>query len=70
MAKLVNQPSSMPTRKVTGGAIIGIPGGIILVWVLEKFILPPNAVPIPGEVASAMGSLLSVIAAYFVRERA
>jgi hypothetical protein len=70
MARLVNQASAMPTRKVTGGAVIGIPAGIVIVWVLESFVLSPNAIPIPGEVSAAIGSILSFVAAYFVRERA
>jgi len=70
MSELVKQPTLMPTRKVTGGAVIGIPGGIVVVWVLETFVLPATAVPIPGEVAAAIGSILSFAAAYFVRERA
>lgn len=70
MPELMKQPSAVPTRKVAGGAVIGIPAGIILVWVLERFVLPSTAVPIPGEVASAIGSILSFLVAYFVRERA
>lgn len=66
MSPLVNQPSAKPTRKVTGGAVIGIPVGVILVWILERL----GVGPIPGEVAAATGSILSFLAAYFLKERA
>jgi hypothetical protein len=70
--RLVDQPSLEPTRKVTGGAVVGIPTGIVLVWVLETFVLPALGYnnPIPGEVAVAIGSILSFIASYFIKERA
>lgn len=66
----------MPTRKVTGGAVIGIPAGVLLVWILNTLVLPAaspdiaNPIIIPGPVRSAIGSILSFIASYFVRERA
>jgi hypothetical protein len=46
--------------------MIGIPAGVILVWILEKL----SVGRIPGEVAAAIGSILSFIGAYFVKERA
>ena len=67
MPELVNQPTGAPTRKVGAGAVIGIPSGIILVWLLNTFAGLPE--PIPGEVAAAIGSILSFTASYFVRER-
>lgn len=63
----VNQSTPSPTRKVTGGAVVGIPSGVILVWLIDSFAGLPQ--PIPGEVAAAIGSLLSVVASYFVKER-
>lgn len=69
MAPVVNQPSLKPIRKVAGGAVIGIPAGVVLVWVLQNFILPQGTT-IPGEVSAAIGSILTFIAAYFVKERA
>lgn len=57
-----------PSRKVTHGAVIGMPAGVVLVWVLQTFILPEAAVPIPSEVSVAMGSIISFIVSYFVRE--
>jgi hypothetical protein len=76
MTELVKQPSANPTRKVAGGAVIGIPAGIVLVWVLNTFIFPfispdvANPITVPGEVAAAIGSILSFLASYFVKERA
>ena len=67
MPELVKQPTGAPTRKVTAGAVIGIPSGIILVLLLDTFAGLPE--PVPGEVAAAIGSILSVIASYFVKER-
>ncbi|MCH7761804.1 hypothetical protein IIA15_10475 [candidate division TA06 bacterium] len=72
MPELVNQPSAKPTRKVTAGAVIGIPVGVVLVWVLDAFVLPNVGYgdKVPGEVAVAIGSMLSFIASYFVKELA
>ena len=76
MPDLVKQPTLAPTRKVTGGAAIGIPSGIVLVYILNTFLMPlvspagGDPVTIPGEVAAAIGSILSFIASYFVKERA
>lgn len=51
-----------PDRKVSVGAIaIGAPAGIILQWLLGQF-----GVDMPAEVATACGSLISAVAAYFV----
>lgn len=70
-SRLVDQPSLRPTRKVIGGAAIGIPAGILLIWVAETFILPFVGYhePIPNDVAAAIGSILSFVASYFLREQ-
>jgi putative flippase GtrA len=52
-----------PDKKVSvGAAAIGVPGGVIIAWILSDLV----GLTIPAEVASAMGSLISAIAAYFV----
>lgn len=65
MPQLVDQKTAAPTRKVSRGAVIGIPSGVILVWLIQTI----ADVSIPGEVAVAIGSVLSFVASYFVRER-
>ena len=67
---LTNQPTLKPTRKVLGGAAIGVPAGILLIWILEAFVLPTFGYnePIPGDVAAATGSLLSFAASYLMKE--
>ena len=76
MANLRNQPTSLPTRKVGGGAVIGTPLGVIVVWTLNTFVLPQvpsptgDPVTIPPEIAAAIGSVLSFLASYFVKEQA
>ena len=62
---LVTQKTASPTRKVTAGAAIGIPSGVIVVYLIEQI----SKVSIPGEVAAAIGSVLCFIASYFVKER-
>lgn len=69
MASFMKYPTlQRPTRKVTHGAVIGMPTGVVLVWVLQTFILPKEVVPIPGEVSVALGSIISFIVSYFVKE--
>lgn len=66
MPELVNQKTAAPTRKISRGAVIGIPSGVIFVFLIEQI----PGVSIPGEVAAAIGCVLSFIASYFVKERA
>ena len=53
--------SLIPERKVGGGAAIGVPLGIILVWVVES-----QGVHVPTEVATAIGALLTFLAGYLI----
>ena len=68
MSKLVNQPTPNPTRKVTAG-LAG--GGVtaLLIWIAGMF-----GVELPAEAAAELGAIVativSLIAAYFTRERA
>lgn len=51
-----------PDRKVSVGAVaIGVPAGIVAAWAIGL-----TGVVVPAEVAAAIGSLISAIAAYFV----
>jgi len=51
-----------PDKKVAGGALaIGVPGGVIVAWALGQF-----GLVVPPEVAAAIGSFVSAIAAYFL----
>ena len=45
------------------GSALGLPVGVILVWIIS------GVKPVPAEVATAIGSLCSFLAAYFIRER-
>ena len=58
------QATPMPTRKVVAGGIAGA-GSIVLVWALNSTMFKGN--PMPPEVASAMTTVLSALASYFVR---
>ena len=52
-----------PDRKIGLGALgIGIPAGIVLAWAVGL-----TGIDVPAEVATAMGGLVSAIAAYFTR---
>jgi len=62
--KLVNQPSAMPTRKVTAAGA-GVSIATIAVWAANEF----AGVHIPPFVAVAVSGLFSTLLAYFVRER-
>jgi putative flippase GtrA len=60
----MKQPTLRPTRKVTAAGTIGLPAGVVLVYILEAL----GVGPIPIEVAAAIGSITSFIASYFVEE--
>ncbi len=52
-----------PDRKVAVGAgAIGLPVGVIVAWSIQEF----TGVVVPAEVGAAIGSLASIMAAYFV----
>lgn len=63
---LVDQATAFPTRKVTAAATVGLPAGVLAAWALELLL----GEPIPAEVAAAIGTLCSFVAAYVTRERA
>ncbi len=58
-----NQPSPLPTRKVTAGALAGAVT-VIGVAVAEAF-----GLVVPAEVASSVTTVLAFIASYFVKDR-
>ncbi len=52
-----------PDRKIGLGALaIGVPVGIVLAWTVGL-----TGIDVPAEVATAMGGIVSAIAAYFIR---
>lgn len=52
----------VPEQKVSiGAAAIGIPLGVVVAYIMEQF-----GLEVPPTVASAIGSLVSALAAYFV----
>lgn len=53
----------MPTRKVTAGALAGALS-VVVVWGLKQF----AHTDIPGEVASALTTILSLFTSYAVAE--
>lgn len=63
--KSFKQATASPTRKVTLGGLAGALSAII-VWVLNDFNLLPGGIDIPGEVASALTTVLTFATAYFV----
>lgn len=54
-------PNLAPSQSTVVSAAIGIPLGIIVVWVLGTFL----HVSVPGEVGSAIGSVLSTMIGLF-----
>ena len=58
------QATAAPTRKVVAGGIAGSIS-IILVWALNATLFKGN--PMPAEVAAALTTVLSSVAAYFTR---
>lgn len=63
-AKLVSQPSRLPTRKIGAGAL----GGAVVV--LLAYVLQQFGIVIPGEVAAAATLIAQGGLAYIVKERA
>ncbi len=50
-----------PDRKIRRGALaVGIPAGMILAWAVGL-----TGIDVPAEIATAMGGLVSAVAAYF-----
>lgn len=64
MAKLVNQDTPAPTRKVAVGGIAGSLT-VVLVYIIGLF-----GIELPAEVVAALTALIQFGAAYFVREEA
>ena len=65
MAETINQPSAAPTRKIAAAAGVGLPAAVLIAWALSRY-----EIAMPPEVAAALGSLLSAVIGYVVRERA
>jgi Mg/Co/Ni transporter MgtE len=59
------QANSIPTTKVISGGIAGAVSAII-VWILNAFNVLPDGVQIPGEIASALTTVVSFAVSYFV----
>lgn len=47
-----------PSTSTTVGATLGIPAGIVIVWIIKTFFLPPD-LELPVEVASAIGAIVA-----------
>jgi putative flippase GtrA len=58
----IDQPTAVPTRKVTAGTLAGALS-VLLVWVLRLF-----SVEVPGEVGAAFATIIGFVTAYFVRD--
>lgn len=59
------QASDAPTTKVISGGIAGAISAVI-VWILNAFDLLPGGTQIPGEIASALTTIVSFIVSYLV----
>lgn len=57
----MEQPTAKPHRKVAAGAVVGLPAGVLVVWLLSL-----AGVDVPPEPATAIGTLASFVAGYFV----
>jgi hypothetical protein len=57
------QASAVPTTKVISGGVAGAISAII-VWVLNAFKLLPGDMQIPGEIASALTTIITFIVSY------
>jgi len=55
----------VPTRKVGGGIAIGIPLGIIVVWLIQTV----AKMQVPAEVGAAIGSIMSFAASYLIPDK-
>ena len=62
--KLVDQPSSKPTRKVLFGTVAGVVGYALMV--LAAHVWGPE---IPDEIAQAIPVLAALATSYIVRDR-
>ena len=54
--------NTRPTKKDAASAL-GLPIGIVTVWIISMFVV------VPLEVATAIGSISSFVVAYFIKER-
>ena len=59
------QSSSAPTTKVVSGGIAGAISAVA-VWILNAFKVLPNGTQIPGEIASALTTIVSFVVSYLV----
>lgn len=64
MAETVEQPTAAPTRKVTAAGL----GGALTVIIV--FVINSLGTEVPGEVASAITTVVTFLAGYFIKERA
>jgi hypothetical protein len=65
MAQSFKQGTSAPTTKVMYGGIAGAIS-IVIVWALNEFKILPNGTQIPGEIASAITTILTFVVSYVV----
>ena len=59
------QTSGAPTTKVISGGVAGAIS-VLVVWAVNSFKLLPSGTQIPGEIASALTTILSFAVSYFV----
>ena len=59
------QVSGKPTKKAISA---GVAGGLsaLIVWVLNEFDVLPRGTQIPGEIASALTTVISFVVSYMV----
>lgn len=63
--ELVSRPYADVSRKVMAAGAVGTPVALIVTWALTSLL----GVPVPPEVATAVGSLLATGIGYLVKER-
>ncbi len=59
------QVSAVPTTKVISGGVAGAIS-VVIVWALNSFKVLPGGTQIPGEIASALTTIISFAVSYFV----
>jgi hypothetical protein len=61
---MTHEANWQPTRKVTMGAIGGVPFAVLIVWALTTY----GGVEVPPEVGGAIGAIATCLLSYLVPE--
>lgn len=64
-ATVFKQMSTTPTTKVISGGVAGAIS-VIIIWALNSFKILPGDTQIPGEIASALTTILSFAVSYLM----